>query len=252
MITTNSADSLHKAWLYRVLVSIVDNHNLAKLYFKGGTCAAMRGLLDRFSVDLDFDYVGSQEDLPKVRKELKIIFSDLGLEIKDESRNVPQFFLKYPTNKLSSRNTLKIDITFPVPSSNVYEPFRLNDISRVVTCQDKGTMFANKLVAVLDRFARNGSIAGRDIYDIHYFFTNEYSYNPAVISERTGLDILSFFKKLKSFIENNISDTVLSQDLSPLLPYEIFRSLRKTLKLETVALINEEIERLRLKDKASL
>ena len=248
MQTNNPSDSLHKAWLYRVLVNIVDNQKLAALYFKGGTCAALRGLLDRFSLDLDFDYVGSQEDLPRVRKELKKIFSDLGLEIKDESKKVPQFFLKYPTNKISSRNTLKIDITFPAPRANVYEPVRLNDISRVVNCQDKRTMFANKLVAVLDRFKRNGSIAGRDIYDIHYFFTSGHSYNTAVIKERTGLEPLSFFRELRNFVDKHINDTILSQDLSSLLPYETFRGLRKTLKLETIALISAEIERLRLKD----
>lgn len=246
MITLNANDAAHKAWLYRVLIAIVDDNKLHDLYFKGGTAAAMAGYLDRFSVDLDFDFVGLQENLPAVRQELKKIFKDLGLEIKDESAKVPQFFLKYLTKNPSARNTLKIDITFPAPSANKYEPVKLTDIERIVICQNISTMFANKLVAVIDRFERNKSLAGRDIYDIHHFFLSGYSYNQEVISERTGMTPLEFFKKLQLFIDEHFTATVLDQDLNFLLPYERFSQLRKTLKLETEMLIKEEIKRLEI------
>ena len=56
------SNNLHKVWMYRVLTSIVDTPESAKvLRFKGGTCAAMRGLLNRFSVDLDFDIVAEKK-----------------------------------------------------------------------------------------------------------------------------------------------------------------------------------------------
>ncbi|HIP71371.1 MAG TPA: hypothetical protein EYH05_08260, partial [Anaerolineae bacterium] len=46
----------HRIQLTRLLTEILDDPYLAaSLYFKGGTCAAMLGYLDRFSVDLDFD-----------------------------------------------------------------------------------------------------------------------------------------------------------------------------------------------------
>jgi predicted nucleotidyltransferase component of viral defense system len=244
MITLTANDAIHKAWLYRVLIAIVDNNKLHDLYFKGGTAAAMAGYLDRFSVDLDFDYVGRQENLSAVRRELKKVFKDLGLEIKDESVKVPQFFLKYPTKNPTARNTLKIDIVFPATQANKYEPVKLTDIERIVICQDIPTMFANKLVAIIDRFERNNSLAGRDIYDIHHFFLNGYSYNREVIAERTGLAPLEFFKKLQIFINSHITATVLDQDLNFLLPYDRFRQLRKTLKIETEMFIKEEIKRL--------
>ena len=246
MMTLNPQDAIHKAWLYRVLIAIVDNSNLHDLYFKGGTCAAMAGFLDRFSVDLDFDYVGDQKHLLKVRHELEKTFKNLGLEIKDASKKVPQFFLKYPTKDVSDRNTLKIDINFPPPKTNIYEPIKLVDISRVVICQNIATMFANKLVAVIDRFERNNSIAGRDIYDIHYFFLNGYNYNNEVIIERTGLSLIDFFKKLSDFISKYITDTILNQDLNPLIPYEKFNKLRKVLKRETIMFLNDEIKRLEI------
>jgi len=246
MITLNSKDAVHKAWLYRVLIAIVDNTNLHNLYFKGGTCAAMTEILDRFSVDLDFDYVGNQRGLVKVRLELEKIFETLGLEIKDASVKVPQFFLKYPTKNISDRNTLKIDISFPPPQTNVYEPIRLVDIERVVICQNTPTMFANKLVAVIDRFNRNNSIAGRDIYDIHHFFLSGYDYNKDVIVERTGLNSIDFFKKLHNFISQHITETILNQDLNLLISYEKFNKLRKVLKRETLMFLDDEIKRLRI------
>jgi predicted nucleotidyltransferase component of viral defense system len=244
MITLNSQDAIHKAWLYRVLIAIVDNDNLHDLYFKGGTCAAMAGFLDRFSVDLDFDYVGKPEDLIKVRSDLEKVFKNLGLEIKDSSVKVPQFFLKYQAKDISGRNTLKIDITFPAPKANVYEPIKLVDIGRTVVCQNISTMFANKLVAILDRFERNNSIAGRDIYDIHHFFLNGYDYNKDVITERTGLNLIDFFKKLSAFIDEHITENILNQDLNPLIPYERFARFRKVLKSETLMFIDDEIKRL--------
>ncbi len=246
MITLNSQDAIHKAWLYRVLIAIVDNANLHDLYFKGTTCAAMIGVLDRFSVDLDFDYVGDQKGLARVRHDLEKIFKNLGLEIKDASVKVPQFFLKYPTKNISDCNTLKIDINFPPPKANIYEPTKLVDIGRIVICQNISTMFANKLVAVLDRFERNSSIAGRDIYDIHHFFMNGYDYNKDVITERTGLNLIDFFEKLSDFINVHITETILNQGLNPLIPYERFNKFRKVLKRETLMFLGDEIERLKI------
>jgi predicted nucleotidyltransferase component of viral defense system len=246
MITLKPDDAVHKAWLYRLLIAIVDSNKLHKLYFKGGTAAAMAGYLDRFSLDLDFDYLGDVKDLSAINKELKKIFQNLGLKIKDGSTTVPQFFLRYPTEETRSRNTLKIDVTFPVPRANKYRPIKLTDIERIVVCQDVSTMFANKLVAIIDRFERNKSLAGRDIYDIHHFFLNAYSYNPEVIIERTNLTVVEFFKKLSLFINKHITLRILDQDLNPLLPYNRFRQLRKTLKIETEMLVKEEIKRLEM------
>lgn len=245
MITITSEDAIHKAWLYRVLISIVDNNNLQKLYFKGGTCAAMRGFLDRFSVDLDFDYLGEVENVPKTKQELKKIFKDLNLKIKDESTNALQFFLKYPAKNPNVRNSLKIDVNFPAPKANKYEPVVLTDLGRVVICQSRATMFANKLVATIDRFESHHSIAGRDIYDLHHFFINGYHYDGEVIIERTGLSLLDFFGKLKIFINENITEKILTQDLNALVPYVRFKILRKTLKVETLMFIDEEINRLK-------
>lgn len=247
MILPNPKDAIHKAWLYRLLIHIYDNQVLANsLYFKGGTCAAMRGFLDRFSIDLDFDYIASRKDLAIARENLETVFKGLDLIIKDASRKVPQYFLKYEPVKGIARNTIKIDTTMPPPKSNRYEAVRLNEIDRIVTCQTIETMFANKLVALIDRWERYGSVAGRDLYDIHHFYINGYRYDREVIIERRQSDDLKrFFQELMDFIEKEITETVIGQDLNLLLSYKKFQSVRKTLKQETLMFLKDEIRRLR-------
>ena len=234
MRTTDTKDVIHKVWLYKVLSAIYADSFIAQnLYFKGGTCASMLGYLDRFSVDIDMDFVGQTEDISAVRKILERIFSGLGLEIKDQSKNTIQYFLKYP-NTAGGRKTLALYVVFPAPKAKVYEPKRVVDIDRTIICQTKETMFANKLVAVMDRFKKHEAIAGRDIYDVHHFFSNNFSFAEAVILERTGKETKDFFQELILFIEKRITETILVQDLSNLLSPEQFRDARKNLKKNTL------------------
>lgn len=236
-------DARHKAWLYRTLSALVDDVVLAQvLSFKGGTCAAMLGLLDRFSVDLDFDFVGEKKDLPAIRQRMEKIFKDLGLTIKDQSKVTPQYFLKYQASE-SERNTVKIDVTFPPVQANQYEKKRFTEIDRIITCQTPETMFANKLVAIIDRYEKRGVVAGRDVYDIHHFFERGLRYTREVIEERTKKPVKNFFQDLIVFIEKQVTDDLLTQDLSVLVPYEKFRIIRKTLKAETLMFLRDEVAR---------
>lgn len=237
-------DAKHKAWLYRALTGIYDDAALAKaLYFKGGTCAALLGYLDRFSVDLDFDFVGKRAELPETRIHLEVVFRDLGLTIYDKSKVVPQYFLTYEAPE-GERNTMKIDVSIPPPKANTYESKRLHEIDRIITCQTVETMMANKLVALMDRYEHREAIAGRDLYDIHHFFMKGYRYNEDVIRERTGKDMKRFFADLIAFIEQHITEKIITQDLNTLLPYEKFSRIRRILKPETLMFLRDEEKRM--------
>lgn len=248
MQTNNQYDIVHKVWLYRLLEAIADDKHLSLvLYFKGGTCASMLGWLDRFSADLDFDYAGSLEDIQKTRSILENIFNDLGLVIKDKSKNGIQYFLKYQNDKDTgsmARNTLKIDASFPLFTTSIYMPQRFSDIDRVFICQTKETMFAHKLCALKDRFDKTNHIAGRDLYDIHYFFMHGFGYDKKVINERTGLTPTEFFQKLISFIENYVTEQVITEDLSILVAPQQFKVLRKVLKREVLQFLKDEISKI--------
>lgn len=243
MILLRREDTIHRAWLFRLLTALADNNFLvAKMAFKGGSCAAMRGWLNRFSVDLDFDFIGRRDEMAKIRQEIEKVANNLGLVIKDKSLKGVQYFFKYETRG-RGRNTIKLDALMPPPKSNKYETVKLNEIDRTVLCQTKETMVANKLVTPLDRFAKTSSIAGRDIYDIHWFLMNGFSYDAQVIKERQKMNLKKFFKKLIKFIEKEVKQKFVDEDLNFLLPAAEFKRVRKILKAETLKLIKDELIR---------
>jgi len=244
MITPRAKDAIHKAWLFRILSAIADSRYLTKtLFFKGGTCAAMRQFLDRFSVDLDFDMVGSEKDILMIRQHLETLFGRLGLKIATKSTAGIQYFLKYDA-KDNERNTIKLDTQFPPPKSNQYEAAYFAEIDRTLMTQTIESMLANKLVAVVDRWETHQSFAGRDIYDIHYFFLQGHRYNPEIIKERTNLSLREFFDKLIRFIDRKYTATIIQQDLNTLLPPKKFQEIRLVLKQETLNLLRDEWGRL--------
>ncbi|MFP4539976.1 MAG: nucleotidyl transferase AbiEii/AbiGii toxin family protein, partial [Candidatus Paceibacterota bacterium] len=194
----------HEIMMNRLLSEILDDKYLSvNAFFKGGTCAKMLGFLDRFSFDLDFD-LSEKADKDIFRQKLYKIFKELGLEVKDESKNSLQFFLKYQVEK-GFRNTLKLEMLDNFYVANEYRPFYLPDIERTAICQTVETMFSHKLIAPLDRKEKGGTVAGRDIYDIHYFFSQGYDYLPEIIKERRGVSLLDHFLDLKLFVKEEVT-----------------------------------------------
>lgn len=243
MIIVRPQDAIHKAHLLRILTEIVDNPLLSQsLRFKGGTCASLMGILDRFSVDLDFDQQpGVSEDT--LRTEFHQLFKKNNLTVSQESQKTLEFFVKYP-NATNLRNTLKIDaLNFQV-KANQYTPIFLAEINRTVNCQTPETIFANKLVAITNRYELHQSIASRDLYDIHHFFMTNLPYLPDVISERTSLSPKKYFQQLIKFINSKITQNLIDQDLNTLLPADKFKSIRHHLKSETLMFLQNELARL--------
>ena len=240
MLNIRPEDSIHKSTMNRLLIDIIDHPVLAlNLAFKGGTCAGMLGYLDRFSVDLDFDVLKkADEDL--LRAEFHRVFDSLSLEVVEEFDNVLMFRLRYPSSP-GKRNNLKLSASSLIPDANQYRVHYLPEIDRMMTCQTLETMFANKLVAPVDRYNLHGTIAGRDIYDIHHFFVQGYAYHPAVITERTGLEPREYLGKFSSFIRKHATQTIINEDLNTLLPAKQFQQIRKVLVPETLAFLEREI-----------
>jgi predicted nucleotidyltransferase component of viral defense system len=243
MIIPRSQDAFHKIQLYRMLIAILDDRSLSQnLFFKGGSCASMLGWLDRFSVDLDFD-LSKEADKKLVSKKLFAIFKSLNLEVKTQAKDSLFFVLGYET-KPGFRNSLKLGIMGEKILANDYNAFYLAEIDRYAICQTKETMVANKLVALVDRFEKHNVIAGRDIYDINYFLSLGYPYKKEVIQERRKTTVYSYLAELREFIKNKVTERIINEDLSYLLPFEKFKTIRKTLKTETLILITDEIKRL--------
>jgi len=220
-------------------MEIVDQPMLAQsLAFKGGSCAAMLGYLDRFSVDLDFD-VFRDADEAALRKMLHQIFDQLGFLVTLEFDKVLFFQLRYPSSP-GKRNTLKVSASSIRVEANQYKVQYFPEIDRLMNSQTIETMFANKLVAVTDRYAQHKTVAGRDIYDIHHFFVNGYEYRSEIIRERTGLAPEDYLAYLIDFIKKRVTQTIINEDLNSLLPNQQFQRIRKILIPETLSLLTRE------------
>src|SRR4030067_2487458 len=241
MILPKPEEAKQKYQMYRLLTAILSDNSLAnKLYFKGGTCASLRGILDRFSVDLDFDLVDGAARI-ELRPLLGKVFTDLGLTIKDQSRQHLQFFLKYEAPAWQ-RNTIKLEINDQVSPKNTYESLNLLELHLYCQAQTIETMVANKLYVATARFDKNGSIAGRDFYDIRHFLVQGLPVNQAVVEERSGFKYVDYLKKLVGFIQENVTDELLYQDLNPLLPAVSLKRSLRNLKPEVLGLLNDEIK----------
>ena len=245
MINVRPEDVLHKSYLNKLLIEIIDRPALAHhLAFKGGTCASMSGYLDRFSVDLDFDIL-AHADETVLRQEFRQIINNLGLTISGELDNALFFQLRYP-NAPGGRNTIKLSANSFPAKTNQYKVSYFTEIDRVMNCQTLETMVANKLVAVTDRYKLHHTIAGRDIYDVHYFLVHGYGYNAPVITERTGLAPKDYLEKLVDFIKNKVTQTIINEDLNTLLPANQYQQIRKILIPETISLLTQELSRLNI------
>jgi len=243
MIIPRPQDALHRAKLYQLLIAIAEDRVLSRsLIFKGGTCAAMLKYLDRFSVDLDFDQ-SSDADITRVRESLKSIFTKLQLKIKGQSNNVLQYKLAYPSLS-NQRSTIKIDAFNKPYKSDQHEYVLLPDIDRYMHCQTISTMFAHKLIAISDRYNKHGVIAGRDIYDIYFFFINGRPYEPDIIEERTGLTVVNYLNDLVNLIDSKVKTEDITEDLNTLLPYKTFNAIRQALKTLVLISLRDEIEQL--------
>ena len=246
MLTPLPRDALHRGWLFRLLTALCEQPFLSqRIGFKGGTCAAMRGFLNRFSVDLDFDLLIEVKELSLVKEHFEKVFHSLELTIKDGSIKVPQYYLSYQTLRPSDRNTIKVDVSFPSLKENDYEMVMLPEIDRVVRCQTQDTMFANKLIALIERYENKNKVAGRDLYDVHQFFLQGFRYKKEIIQARRKSSLVVFFEELVDFLQRVVTDRMIEQDLNTLLPYKEFRLIRKILKQESILLLQDELKRLK-------
>lgn len=238
MILPNPKDAIHKAMLYRLLIALLDSKDIVpSVHFKGGTCAAMLGWLDRFSIDLDFD-LRPHTDKLRLTASLARVFDTCGFTVGQESKNELYFMLKYQAPP-DVRNTLKLSMIDCPVKANIYHPQYLSDIGRYASCQTVETMFANKLVAVTDRFKKYHTIAGRDVYDIHHFFIQGYGCNRNVIAERTGKTPKDYLQYLIPFIEKKVTEKIINEDLSYLLTPAQFHTVRHTLKTEVLIFLQD-------------
>jgi len=194
----------HKINLTNILLSIYKDPLLASsLGFKGGTSAMLFYKLPRFSVDLDFDYIGSENNLPVIINKITALVSK-DFIIKDQSTKHNTLFWLVSYKK--GEHNIKIEISVRENSYNHYIDVSFYGVSlKILDIKD---MIAHKMVA----FTERPSVANRDLFDIHFLLQTEAAatINYKIIETRTGKNPKEFYNYLLNLIEkinpNNILD----------------------------------------------
>lgn len=190
----------HEAVLSKILFAIYSNEELsAILGFKGGTACYLFYHLPRFSTDLDFNLLeNSKVDFvfEKILQALKA----LG-EIKDKKIKFNTIYLLLSYKKKA--HNIKIEISTRSIEGNNYKIE--NYLGLPVLTMTKDCIFANKLVAILDR----KKLAHRDLFDIYYFLKNDWPINEDIIRSRTGQSVKKYYKEITKFLEKNPNINIL-------------------------------------------
>ncbi|MDY0277728.1 MAG: nucleotidyl transferase AbiEii/AbiGii toxin family protein [Acholeplasma sp.] len=169
--------------------------------FYGGTALRIFYGVDRFSEDLDFSLLVSDEtfDISKYLKPISEIINSLGLhfEVSNKEKssestidsafikgNTKETFMIIYANSTDSAQIIhneKIIIKFevdvnPPKYANTEIKYRLLPFPYQVRIYDKSSLFAGKIHAVLARGWKN-CVKGRDLYDYVYYLSLDTKVN---------------------------------------------------------------------------
>ena len=178
---------LHRQKMYEILQEIFNSNLWKYLAFKWWTACYFFHNLDRFSTDLDFDLV----------KDYKNIDEDI-IKILEKYWKVKNWKFNIKLSYWENDVNIKIDINRNIWKNNSYE--LLNFYWTDILTQEQWTIFANKLVALTERNTN------RDIYDVYFFFKNNFNINEDIIIERTNKTknelLWNIIKKLEKLWKN--------------------------------------------------
>lgn len=172
----------HKQILSKILIEIFSEKSLAgKLGFKGGTALYFFYDLNRFSTDLDFDLIGEGSE-----KDIKLIESIVARNLTIVDSRTKRFTWFWLGSYEKGEMKVKIEInTRQYPNEYEVRDFRGYSV-RLLKSE---YMAAHKFCAVLDR----KKLQNRDLYDMWFMLTNDFTINERVVEQRTG-------KKLKAYL----------------------------------------------------
>ena len=221
----------HKNILLRILKDIYTDSSLGPfLGFKGGTAAYLFYNLDRFSVDLDFDLLDEIKEQEVFGKVENIVKEYGEIKEKRDKRHTLFILLSYS----EEAQNIKIEINKRSFGSQ-YEVKNYLGISMLVMRRED--MFAHKLVAMIER----NKTANRDIYDVHFFLSNNWGINKGIVEKRTEMKFADYFKKCIEFVKN-ISDSGVLFGMGELINEKQKVWVKINLKKDTLFLLKLRLE----------
>ncbi|MDD3940506.1 MAG: nucleotidyl transferase AbiEii/AbiGii toxin family protein [Candidatus Pacebacteria bacterium] len=223
----------HQLIMGQILKDIYSDISVGPLLgFKGGTCAYFFYNLPRFSVDLDFDLLVTNEKNQKlVFEKIVAILSKYG-QIKDQY--IKRFTIFVLLSYGNDDHNIKVEINVRKLVENIKDHYEMKEylgISMFVAKKDY--LFASKLCALTMRT----ETAMRDIYDIHYFAKSNWDINAEVIKERTDKTIKEYLADCIAFIEK-VKDNQMLQGLGELVDSEKEKAwIRTYLKTDSIFML---------------
>ena len=216
----------------QILKDIYTDTTLAPLLgFKGGTCAFLLYGLPRFSVDLDFDLLSSENMSPEIiLKKINSILENYGV-VKDSY--VKKFTIFSLLSYGETDHNIKIEISTRQPDADMRAHYEIRThLGISLLAAKKEYMYASKLVALTAR----RTMVMRDIFDIYFFAKQNWDVEAAVVLERTGLSVDAYLSACIVAIEK-VKDADLLQGLGELLDEKQKTWVKKNLKSDTIFLL---------------
>ena len=226
----------HQTILLQILKDIYSDIQIAPILgFKGGTACFFFYELSRFSLDLDFDLLDAKKAGAVFDKVGNVLLNYGDTRDKMIKRNTLFYLLSYQ----KGANNIKVEISRRDFGSH-YEIKNYLGISMLV--MKKEDMFANKLVALLER----KQLANRDLYDIWFFLKNRWDINQGIVERRTKMNLSEYLGDVVKRIEL-VSDRRILNGLGELLDKKQKDFIRNKFKQELLFLLE-----LRLRQTQSL
>lgn len=217
----------HEKYMKIILKDIFTDEIAKFLAFKGGTLAYLIHKLDRFSTDIDLDIIDINQE-EKIIANIRKILPIYG-EIKNETlgKTLHRWIFRYDERSMN----IKVELNKRVWQNNTYEDHTIEDTS--ILCMTKDCIFANKLVALSERFYP------RDLYDVYFFFRDAFPIKESLIHERTGQPTKKFLQKLTKELPKHFTDNSMLTGLGEVLNDKQKTWVKNHLLSETIKQIQQ-------------
>lgn len=225
--------SIHRNILVNILKDIFTDKSLAPyLGFKGGTAVLLFYNLNRFSVDLDFDLLDASKEA-EVFNYMNEILQKYG-SITSQNKRYSLFFLLSYKDKLEGAQNIKVEINKRSFGSSYEVKSYLGIPMQVMVKKD---IFANKIVAMHERIGKTN----RDIFDVHFFLSQNWPINKNIVEKRTELSFEKFLQVCINELDKVSNKNILS-GIGELLDEKQKAWVKGKLKDETIFLLKLALE----------
>ena len=210
----------HEITMRNILDALYSHKTLSPLLgFKGGTACYFFYGLPRFSTDLDFNLLAAQNK-QMVFETLPDILSRFGTITDRHIKTNTIFFYLVHTPR---RSGIKIEIsTRTIEKINHYALREFYGTTLLV--MKKEDIFANKLLALRKRITP----ASRDLFDINFFFQQNWDITESIIEKITGKKTVEYLQELIPFIKKTFNYKTIHLGLGELVETESSRNFIKT------------------------